>query len=151
MWHFGSKCQRIGASVKANHKQLKAVLASGVKNFGPSSVALELIEFLLFDNFFPDLAEFQDLDVFSLFNFSDLDNFQDLDVFPNFLVCSTPFPPTPNPSISPSPSFFPKAGLLSSFLLEANLLPSFLLGAGSSSDPVVFSIEVNGAAILLKP
>ena len=112
---------------------------SGVRNFGPSSVASKLVEFPLFDNFFPDLAEFQDLDVFSLFD------------FPDFLACSTPFPPTPNPSTSPSPSFLPEAGLLLSFLLEADLLPLVLLGAGSSGDPVVFSIEVSGAAILLKP
>ena len=43
---------------------------------------------------------------------------------------------------------FPKTGLLLSFLLEADLLPSILLGAGSSDDPVVFSIEMNEAAIL---
>ena len=125
--------------MKANRKQLKAVLASGVRNFGPSSVASKLVEFPLFDNFFPDLAKFRDLDVFSLFD------------FPDFLAYFTPFLPTLNPSTSPSPSFLPKAGWLLSFLLEADLLPLFLLGAGLSGDPVVFSIEVSEAAILLKP
>ena len=66
---------KIRTSVKANCKRLKVVLASGVRNFGLSSVASKLIEFPLFDNFFPDLAKFQDLDVFLPFNFPDLDNF----------------------------------------------------------------------------
>ena len=134
MWHSGSKCQRIGASVNASRKRLKADLASGVRKLGPASVAPKLGEFPLFDEFFPNLADFRDLDVFWPFD------------FPDFLACSTPSPP--NPSTSPSPSFLPEAGLLSSFLLEADLLPSFLLGAGSL---VVFNIEVSGAAILLKP
>ena len=145
MWHSGFKSQRIKASVKVSRKQLKAVLALGVKNFGPSSVALKLVEFLFFDNFFPDLAKFQDLDVFLLFDFLDLDDFF------NFLACSTLFSVTPNSSILPLPLFLSKARLLLLFLLEANLLPLFLLRAGLSDDPVVFSIKVNEAAILLKP
>ena len=136
MWHFGLKCQRIRASVKASHKQLKAVLASGVKNFGPASVMLELVEFPLFDNFFADLAKFRDLDVFSLFNFPDLDNFLD------FLACFILFLPTPNPLTSLLPSFFLEADLLSSFLLKANLLLLFLLRAGLLGNLIVFSIEV---------
>ena len=135
--------------MKANRKWLKAVLALGVRNFGPSSVASELIEFSVFDNFFPDLAEFQDLDVFSPFDFSDLNNFSLFD-FPNFLACSTPFPPIPNLLTSSSPSFFPEASLLLSLLLEADLLSLFLLKAGLSSNPVVFSVKVSRAAILLK-
>ena len=133
MWHFGSKYQRIGASIKANRKRLKAILALGVRKLGPASVAPKLGEFPLFGKFFPDLTNFRDLDVFWPFD------------FPDFLACSTP---PLNPSTSPSPSFLPEAGLLSSFLLEANLLPLFLLGAGSL---VVFNIEVSEAAILLKP
>ena len=136
MWHSGSKCRRTGASMKASYKRLKAVLVLGVRNFGPASVALELVEFPLFDDFFPDLAKFRDLDIFSLFDFPDLDN------FPDFLACFTPFLPTPNPSTLPSPLFFPEVGLLLLFLLEADLLPSFLLGAGLSGDLVVFSIEM---------
>ena len=145
MWYFESKCRKIGASVKANHKRLKAVLTLRVRNFGPYYVASKLVEFPLFDDFIPDLAKFWDLDVFLLFDFLDLNNFLD------FLVCSTPFSPTPNPLTSPSPLFLPKVGLLLLFLLEADLLLSFLLEAGLSSDPVVFNIEVSGAAILLKP
>ena len=103
-----------------------------VRKLGPASVAPKLGEFPLFDEFFLDLADFQDLNVFWPFD------------FPDFLACSTPSPPNP----STLPSFLPEAGLLSSFLLEADLLPSFLLGAGSL---VVFNIEVSGAAILLKP
>ena len=117
--------------MKVNRKRLKAVLASGVRNFGLFSIASKLVKFPLFDNFFPDLAKFQDLDVFSLFDFLD------------FLACWTPFPPIPNLLTSPLPLFLPEAGMLSSFLLEADLLPSFLLGAGSSGDLVVFSIEVS--------
>ena len=112
--------------MKASRKWLKAILASGVKNFGPSSVALKLVEFPLFDNFFFDLDEFQDLDVFSLFDFPDLDD------FPDFLAYSTPFPPTPNPLTSPSPT--PNRS-------RVNL----------SGCTVVFSIEVSRDAILLKP
>ena len=119
--------------MNASHKRLKADLASGVRKLGPDSVAPKLGEFPLFDEFFPDLADFRDLDVFWPFD------------FPDFLTCSTP---PSNPSILPSPSFLPEAGLLSLFLLEADLLPSFLLGAGSF---VVFNIEVSRAAILLKP
>ena len=151
MWHSGSKCQRIEASIKASHKWLKVVLASGVKNFGPIFVALKLVEFPFFDNFFPDLAKFRDLDVFLLFDFSDLDNFPDLDNFSDFLAYFILFLPTPNSLTSLSPSFLPEDGLLLLFLLKADLLPLFLLGASLSSNPVVFSIEVSGAAILLKP
>ena len=157
MWHSRSKYQRIGALVKISRKRLKAVLASGVRNFSSTSVASKLVEFPIFDIFFLDLAKFRDLDVFSLFNFLDLDNFphldnfRDLDVFPNFLVCSTPFLLIPNPLTSPLPLFLLEADLLLLFLLEADLLPLFLLGAGSSDNLVVFSIEMSGVAILLKP
>ena len=179
MWHSGLKCQKIGASVKASRKRSKTVLALEVRNFGPISVAPKLDKFSLFDDFFPDLADFRELDDFSVFNdfslfdcpdldkFSDLDNFlvfdnfslfdylnldefSDLKDFPDFLAYFTLFSPTSHLLTSPSPSFLLKAGLLLLFLLEADLLPSFLLGAGSSSDLVVFSIEVSGAAILLK-
>ena len=118
--------------MKANRKRLKADLASGVRKLGPASVAPKLGEFPLFDEFFPDLADFWDLDVFWPFD------------FPDFLAYSTS--PT-NPSTSPSPSFLPEAGLLSLFLLEADLLPLFLLGVGSL---IIFNIEMTGVAILLK-
>ena len=130
--------------MKANRKRLKIILALGVKNFGLFSIALKLVEFPVFDNFFLDLAKFQDLNVFSLFDFFNLNN------FPNFLVCSTLFLPIPNLLTSPLLLFLPKAGMLSLFLLELNLLPLFLLVASLSYDPIVFSIEVSGAIILLK-
>ena len=57
MWHFRSKYQRIKALIKISCKQLKAILVSRVKNFGPTSVASKLVEFPLFDNFFSDLAK----------------------------------------------------------------------------------------------
>ena len=120
--------------MNASRKRLKGDLASGVRKLGPDSLASKLGKFPLFDEIFLDLDNFWDLADFWPFD------------FPDFLACSTPSPP--NPSTSPSPSFLPEAGLLSSFLLEADLLPSFLLGAGSL---VVFNIEVSGAAILLKP
>ena len=119
--------------MKASHKRLKADLASGVKKLGRDSIAPKLGGFPLFDKIFPDLADFQDLDIFWPFDFLD------------FLACSTP---PPNLSTSLSPSFLLEIGLLSSFLLEADLLPLFLLGAGLL---VIFNIELSRAAILLKP
>ena len=139
MWHSRSKCWRIGASINANHKRLKAILALRIRNFGSSSVVLELVKFPLFDDFFPNLAEFRDLNVFSHFDFLD------------FLVCFTPFLPTPNLSTLSLPSFLSKTDLLLLFLHKADLLLWFLLGAGLLSDPIIFSIEVSSAIILLKP
>ena len=65
MWHSGSKCQRIGALLKANRKRLKADLASRVKKFGPLFLVLKLGKFPLFGGFFN----------FSHLDFADLDNF----------------------------------------------------------------------------
>ena len=134
MWHSGSKCQRIKTLVNASRKWLKAFLAPGIRKLGPVFVAPKLGKFSLFDEFFPDLTDFWDLDIFWPFDFLD------------FLLCSTQSPQ--NLSTSPLPSFLPEASLLSSFLLEADMLPSFLLGAGLL---IVFNIEVSEAAILLKP
>ena len=116
-----------------------------VRNFSPAFIASKLIEFPLFDNFFPNLAKFCDLNIFSLFDFLDLDN------FPDFLVYFISFLLTPNPSTSPLLLFLLEADLLLLFLLETDLLPLFLLGACFSDNLVVFNIEVSGAAILLKP
>ena len=121
-----------------------------VRKLGLFSLASKLDKFPLFNNFFPDLADFWDLNNFSLFDYPDLDKFSDLDNFPDFLAYSTPFPLIPYSSTLPLPWFFPEVGLLLLFLLEADLLPLFLLGAGLLGDPIIFSIEVNGAAILLK-
>ena len=139
MWYSGSKCRRIEVLVKASCKWLKAILASGVRNFGLTSIASKLVEFLLFDNFFLELVEFQDLDLFSLFD------------FPDFLACSIPFPPIPNPLTLLLPLIFPEVGLLSLFILEADLLLSFPLETGLSGNQVVFNFEVSRAAILLEP
>ena len=119
--------------MKANRKRLKADLALGVRKLGPDSVAPKFGGFLLFDEIFPNLADFWDLDVFWPFDFSD------------FLTCSTP--PPPNSLTSLLLSFLLKAGLLLLFLLKVDLLPLFLLGAGLL---IVFNIEVSRAAILLK-
>ena len=105
--------------VKTNYKRLKADLALEVKKLGPASVALKLGEFPLFDEFFPDLADFWDLNVFWPFEFL------------GFLASSSPLSPTPNLMTSPLP--FP------------------ISGPDMSGDLFVFSIEVSGAAILLKP
>ena len=70
--------------MKANYKQLKAVLLLRIKKFGLFSLASKLDKFLLFDNFFSDLA-----------NFWDLDNFLIFDNFPHFSINSSP------PSILP--------------------------------------------------
>ena len=148
MWHSKSKCRRIGASIKASRKWLKASLAPGVRKLGLASVTLKLGKFPLFDGFFGFLP--LDFD-----NFQDLANFFD---FSDFLTCFIPSPP--NLSILPLPSFFSEtsllplflleAGLLPSFFLEAGLLPLFFLRAGSLGYPIIFNIEVSEAAILLK-
>ena len=132
----GSKCQSIGALVKANHKRLKAALALGIRKLGVLFLVLKLSKFSLFDKFFPDLADFRDLDNFLPFK------------FPGFLVYSTPS--LPNLSNSMLLLFFPKASQLPLFLLEAGQLPSFLPEANSLDDLIVFNIKVTGATILLK-
>ena len=144
MWHSRSKSQKIRASIKASRKWLKVILALGVRNFDRSSVALKLVEFPLFDNFFLNLAKFWDLDIFLLSDFPNLDYFLD------FLICSTSFSLTLNLLTSLLSSFFLEAGLLLLFLLKANLLLLLLLKASLSDDPVVFSIKISKAAILLK-
>ena len=105
--------------MKAIYKRLKAALALRVKKLGPSSLALKLGKFLLFDKLFLDLA-----------NFLDLDNFWPFD-FPEFLAIFALSLPTLS---SPSPS--------STFSLSE---------IEFSGDATVFSIEINRAAILLKP
>ena len=133
MWHSGSKCQRIGALVNANHNRLKADLASVVKKLGPAFLASKLGKFPLFDDFL-DLADFLPSE------FPDLDNFwlSDLPVFG-----STCFNPSLN--LSPTPPTLPTS------LAASTLVPSTSLAASTCDDMVVFSIDVSGAAILLKP
>ena len=138
MWYSKSKCQKIKALVKASHKWFKIILVLGVKNFDLAFIVLKLVEFSFFNNFFFDLAKFQNLDVFLLFNFSD------------FLAFSIPFLPILNLLTSLLLSFFLKAYLLSLFLLKADLLPSILPRASLLDNSVIFSIVVNGATILLK-
>ena len=130
MWHFRLKCERTGVLVKANHKQLKDVLASGVRSFGSAFVISKLDEFLLFDNFFPDLANFWDLDNFLPFEFFDLNKFW-LFNFLDFLIIFSPLPIS-NLSILLSPIFSHS---------KINFPNSI----------IVFSIQMSGAAILLKP
>ena len=117
MWHFRSKCQRIKALVKVSHKWLKAALVLGIKKLSSLSLVLKLGKFPLFDKFFPDLADFRNLDNFWLFD------------FPDFLAISTPLTP----------------------LLLLSSPTSSLLEIDISDGATVFSIEVSGAVILLKP
>ena len=118
--------------MKANRKRLKADLASGVRKLGPASLASKLGEFPLFDGFL-DLADFLPSE------FPDLDNFwlSDLLVFG-----STRFDLSLNPS--PPPPTLP------TLLAASTLAPSTLFAASTCDDMVVFSIDVSGAAILLK-
>ena len=127
MWYSGSKCQKIGALVKANHKQLKADLASGVRKLGPSSIALKLGEFPLFDGFL-DLADFL------LFEFPDLANFSGFGST-HFDSSFDSLPPLTSPTL----------------LAAKTLTPINLLVANTYDDMAVFSIDVSGVAILLKP
>ena len=55
--------------MKDNYKQLKTVLILGIKKLGLFFLALNLGKFPLFNNFFPDLVNFWDLNNFSLFEF----------------------------------------------------------------------------------
>ena len=50
--------------MKVSHKQLKATLALRVRKLGPLSLVSKLGKFPLFDKFFLDLVDFQDLDNF---------------------------------------------------------------------------------------
>ena len=128
MWHFRSKCWRIKALVKANYKWLKAVLAYRVRNFNLASILPKLGKLPLFDNFFLDLADFQDLDNFSLFKFPNLDKFW-LFNFLNFLAIFLSRP-------------------ISNLL--TSLPPTFSHSKNNfSSNIVIFSIKVSGAVILL--
>ena len=102
--------------MKANHKRLKAILASKVKKLSPFFLVLKLGKFSFFDDFFFDLADFWNLD-----------NFQ---IFDNFLYFSIN---------------------LSSFLtLSTSLIISTLSAINTYDNIVVFNIDINGAAILLK-
>ena len=116
MWHFGSKCQRIGALVKANRKWLKVALALEVRKLGPLSLVSKLGEFLIFDSFL-DLTDFWLFDVFPIFN--------------NF-------------------SYFP-IDSLPPLITSISLVANTSLAASTYDDIVVFSIDVSGVAILLKP
>ena len=102
--------------VKANHKQLKAILTSRVRKFGPFFLVLKLGKFPLFDNFFFDLANFWDLDNFLVFN--------------NYLYFSI--------------------NLLSLSMPSILSMANTLLAINIYHDIIVFSIDVCGAAILLK-
>ena len=120
--------------IKTNHKRLKAVLVLEIRKLGSFFLALKLGEFLLFDDFFLDLANFQDFNNFSPFKFLDLNNFWFFDnfsVFNNFLYFL----------IILSPLF------KSLILLAANIL----LVSSTYNNIVIFSLDVNNTTILLKP
>ena len=142
IWHSGSKYQKIKDLINVSHKQLKAVLALEIKKLGLAFFVPKLGEFPLFNTFL-------DLTNFSLFDFPDLDNFGTFD-FSYFLVCSIPSPITPNLLTALLFLFLIGIGLLPLFLLEAHLLPLFLAEASLLSNPIIFSIEINRVAILLK-
>ena len=112
--------------MKANHKWLKDDLVSGLRKLGPDSVAPKLDGFPLFDEFFPDLADFWDLEKPLPFG------------FPDFLAYSTLSPPNLSTSLLPS------------FFSEVSLLLLFMLGVRLLGNPVVFKIEVSRVAIRLK-
>ena len=128
--------------MKVNYKRLKADLVSGVRKLGPLFLALKLDKFLLFDSFF----DFSPLDFPDLDDFWDLADFWDLDIFwpSNLLVFgSTRFDLSLNPLLLPP--------TLSTSSAASILTPSTSLAASTCDDIVVFSIDVSGATILLKP
>ena len=114
--------------VNINHKWLKAVLILRVKKLGSFFLVSNLDKFLLFDNFFPDLADFQNLNNFLTFKFPNLDYFL---VFNNFLYFLV------NLLLS----------LISPILLAANISSTI----STYDDKIVFSINISSTALLLKP
>ena len=114
--------------IKASHKWLKVVLKLGVRNLGLASITSKLDEFLLFDNFFLNLAKFWDLDVFLIFDILD------------FLACFILLLLISNLLTSLLLSFLPKTSQLLLFLSRTSL----------SDNLVIFNIKVNRAIILLK-
>ena len=89
MLYSESKYQRIRALVKANHKWLKVALALRVKKLDLFSLVLKLGDFPVFDNFFPDLANFWDLNNFLIFNFIDFSiDLQPSSIIPTSLVAN---------------------------------------------------------------
>ena len=108
--------------INVNHKQLKASLAPEVRKLGLAFLVLKLDEFLIFDNFFLDLADFWDLNNFKPFN-----NFLVFDNFPYF-------------SIDLSPLLIP----------PTSLAASTSSATSTYEDKVLFSIDESGMTILLK-
>ena len=120
--------------MKVNYKQLKVVLVLKIKKFGPFFLMSKLDKFLFFDSFFPNLANFWNLDDFLLFKFFNLNNFRLFDnflIFDNFLYFL----------INSLPLLIPP------ILLMANIL----LLISTYNDIVVFNIDISGTAILPKP
>ena len=88
----------------------------------------KLSKFPLFDKFFPNLANYWDLDNFSVFkNFEDLDNFLVFDNFPHFLI-----------------------DLLLSSTPPTLLAVSISLVISTYDNIIVFNININSATILIK-
>ena len=108
--------------VKVNYKRLKTSLVLKVKKFGLAFLVPKLGKFLFFDGFFLNLANFWDLDNFLVFGFT------------NF-------------SINLSLLLMSLISLIASTLLAS----SILLAVNTYDDRLIFSIEINSAAILLNP
>ena len=88
IWYFKSKYQKIGALINSNYKYLKIILILKIKKLDLDLLAPKLGEFLLFNNFFSNLAKFQNLNNFLFFDFSYLDNFWNLSNFFFFQISS---------------------------------------------------------------
>ena len=114
--------------MKASLKQLKILLALGDKKLDLTFVTLKLGKFLLFDGFFDFL-------LFDFDDFWDLANFwlSDLLVF-GFIYFDL---------LSPSMS--------ATLSIASTLTPSTLSAVSIYDDIVIFSIDISGATILLKP
>ena len=127
VWHSGSKYRRIRALVKISYKQLKVVLASGVRKLGLAFIALKLGEFSIFDSFFD----------FLLFDLDDFRNLVNFWLSGLLVFGSTQFDLLP-PLVS------------STSLAASTLVSSISLAVNTYNDMIVFSIDMSGAAILLK-
>ena len=109
--------------VKTSCKWLKTVLASKIKKFDPAFLMPNLGEFPYFDKFFLNLADFWDLNKFWPFNFDNFLFFGSANFSINLLALS----------------------ILLTFLVVNILLTTSILNL-----TIVFSIDLNDIAILLK-
>ena len=111
--------------MNASNKQLKAILMLKMRKLSLAFIIPKLGEFSLFNNFYPNLVKFWDLDNFLLFKFLDLNSFL-IFGFTHFSI-----------------------NLSLPLILPTLLAISILLVSSICNDIGVFSIDISDIAILL--